>query len=71
MLRDEDCIQFQLCRNPDLKCAVVERVHPTICDRLYKCFTYKNTYRCIEVLPQFVKVYNDTVLRRLEWLHRE
>ena len=28
MLRDE-CIQFQVCRNPDVKCAVVERVHRT------------------------------------------
>jgi len=33
MLRDEG-IQFQVCRNPDLKCAVVERVHRTIRDRL-------------------------------------
>ena len=34
MLRDEGGIQFQVCRNPDLKCAVVERVHRTIRDRL-------------------------------------
>ena len=31
MLRDEG-IQFQVCKNPDVKCAVVERAHPTIRD---------------------------------------
>ena len=35
MLRDEG-IEFQVCRKPDVKCAVVERVHRTIRDRLYK-----------------------------------
>jgi len=60
MLRDEG-IQFQMCRNPDVKCAVVERAHRTIRDRLYKYFTYKNTFRYIDVLPKFVRAYNDTV----------
>jgi len=60
MLRDE-VIQFQVCRNPDVKCAVVERAQRTIRVWLYKYFTYKNTFRYIEVLPKFVKVYNDTV----------
>jgi len=54
-------IQFQVCRNPDFKCSVVERAHRTVRDRLYKYFTYKNTYRYIDVLPKFVKAYNDTV----------
>jgi len=40
---------------------VVERAHRTIRDRLYKYFTYKNTCRYIDVLPKFVKAYNDTV----------
>ena len=34
MVRDEG-IQFRVCRNPDVKCAVVERVHRTIRDRLF------------------------------------
>ena len=33
-------IHFQVCRNPDVKCSVVERAHRTIHDRLYKYFTY-------------------------------
>jgi len=52
---------FQVYRYPDLKCAVVERVHRTIHNRPYKYFTYKNTYRYIGVLPKFVNTYNDTV----------
>jgi hypothetical protein len=60
MLRDEG-IQFQVCRYPDLKCAVVELAHRTIRDRLFKFFTSSNSYRYIDVLPKFVKAYNDTV----------
>ena len=60
MLRDEG-IQFQVCRDPDVKCAVVERAQRTIRDRLYKYLTYKNTFRYIDVLPKFVRAYNDTV----------
>ena len=48
-------IQFHLCRKPELKCAVVERVHRTIRDRLFKFFTFSNSYRYIDVLPKFVK----------------
>jgi len=60
MLRDE-AIQFQVFRNPDVKCAVVERVHKTIRERLFKYFTFSNSYRYIDVLPKFVKAYNDIV----------
>jgi len=47
-------IEFQVCRNPDVKCAVVERVNRTLRDKLYRYFTYKNTYKYIDVLPKFV-----------------
>jgi len=60
ILRDEG-IQFQVCRNPDVKCAVIERGQRTIRDSLYNYFTYKNTLRYIDILPKFVKAYNDTV----------
>jgi hypothetical protein len=60
MLRHDD-IQFQVRKNPDVKCAIVERDHRKIRDRLHKYFTYKNTYRYIDVLPKFVNAYNDTV----------
>ena len=59
MLRHE-VIQFNVCKNPDVKCAAVERTHWTNRDRLHKYFTYKNTFRYID-MPHFVKAYNDTV----------
>jgi hypothetical protein len=54
-------IEFQVRRNPNVKCAVVEKSHRTIRERLYKYFTHKNTYRYTDVLPKFVAAYNDTV----------
>jgi len=54
ILGDED-IQFQVCRNPDVKCAVVERAHRTIRNQIFSYFTHMNTYRYIDVLPKFVK----------------
>ena len=60
MLRDKG-IQFQMCRNPNVKCAVVKRAHRTIRDRLYKYLTNKNTFRYIRDLTKFVRSYNDTV----------
>jgi len=60
MLKREG-IQFQICRNPYVKCSVIERAHRTIRDKLYKYCAYKNTNRYIAILPQFVKGYNATI----------
>ena len=38
MLRKEG-IQFQVCRDPNVKCDIVERRHPTICEKLFKYMT--------------------------------
>jgi len=54
-------IEFQVCRNPDVKRAVVERVNRTLRDKVSRYFTYKNTYKYIHVLPKFDKRYNATV----------
>lgn len=54
-------IEFRLIRNPDAKCAIVERVIKTIKHRLWRYFTYKNTRRYIDVLPSIVHSYNHTV----------
>jgi len=53
--------KFQVCRNPDFKCSVVERAHRTIRYKLCIYFPYKNTYRYIDVLPKYIMAYNDTV----------
>jgi transposase len=60
MLKKEG-IEISDCRTPDVKCSVIESVHRTIRDKLYKYFTYKNTYRYIDVLVDFVTGYNNTV----------
>ena len=44
-----------------MKCAIIERKHRAILDKLYKYFTYNNTYRYIDVLKKFDRNYNDTV----------
>jgi hypothetical protein len=54
-------IEHQTCKNPDVKCAVVERANRTIRDKLYKYFSYKNTYRYIDGFEKFVDAYNNTV----------
>ena len=60
MIREE-VIRFQACTNPDVKCAVAERIYRTISNRMYRYFTFRNTYRYINVLPIFIKAYNETV----------
>ena len=64
-------IQFHVCKNPDIKCSVIERAHRTIRDKLYKYFTFKNTYRYIDVLDKFVKAYNDTLTLPRAWHRRK
>jgi transposase InsO family protein len=50
-------IEFEVCRNPNVKCAVVERVKRTLRDKLHRYFTYKNTCY-LDVLPKFIEGYN-------------
>ena len=68
--RDEGGIQVQVCTNPDLKCAVVESVHRTIRDRLYKYFTLKHNYRylifCLDLAGPTITRFT----RRLAWRPR-
>ena len=56
-----DGINFSVCRNPDVKCAVVERANRTHRNKLYRYFTYKNAYRLVDVLPHFVKAYDNVI----------
>ena len=56
----DEGIPFQVCRNPYVKCAVLERARRTIRDRHFKNYTSSNSYGYKFVLPKFVKAYNDT-----------
>ena len=58
---NQEGIQFQVCKNPDVKCSSNERAHRIIREKLCKFFTYKNSYRYIDVPADFVKGYNATV----------
>ena len=60
MLKNKD-IQFQVCRNPDVKCSIVERAQRTVRDKIYKYFTYSNSNRYIDVNQNFVDAYNETI----------
>jgi transposase InsO family protein len=62
MLKREG-IQHQICRNPDIKCSIIERVHRTLREKIYKYFTANNTYKFIHILPKFVDAYNLSVHR--------
>jgi len=67
----EESFQFQFCKNPDVICAVVERAHRTIRDRIFKYFTFINSYRYIEFLPKFVKATMTRFNRSQAWCLRE
>lgn len=54
-------INFYTTRNPDTKAAVAERFLKTIKTRLWRYFTYKNTFRYIDVIQDLVRAYNHTV----------
>jgi len=60
LLKRED-IHFLVWKKPDVKCSCIERAHRTIRTKLYKYFTFKNSYRYINVLADFVTGYNATV----------
>jgi len=53
-------IKFQVCRNSDVKCSIVERAQRTVRDKIYKYLSYSNSNRYIDVLQKFVDAYNDT-----------
>ena len=59
MLKRHD-IHFYTSENEDIKAAVVERFNRTLKTKMYRYFTYKNTWRYINVLQDLVDSYNAT-----------
>jgi transposase InsO family protein len=51
-------IEHRVCKDPVIKCSMVERFNRTIKTKLYKFFTYKSSYRYVDVLAKFVDAYN-------------
>jgi hypothetical protein len=59
-LKDKN-INYYYATNPDIKAAVVERFNKTLKTKLWRYFTYSSSYRYIEILPDLVHAYNNTV----------
>lgn len=59
-------INFYVARNPDTKAAVVERFNRTLKTKMFKYFTYANSYRYIDVLQDLLTSYNNTVHRTIK-----
>ena len=58
-LREQN-ILFYTSQNADIKCALVERFNRTLKTKMWRYFTYKNTLRYVDVLPDLMKSYNDS-----------
>ena len=54
-------ILFFTSENDDIQCALVERYNRTLKTRMWRYFTHANTLRYLDVLPDLVKSYNDTI----------
>lgn len=58
-------IYFFTTQNEETKASVVERVNRTLKTRMWKYFTWKNTYRYIDVLSELVNSYNNRFHRSI------
>ena len=50
----------------EIKCAVVERVNRTLKSKMFHYFTLKGTRKYVDVLPQIVNAYNNTIHRSIK-----
>ena len=57
---EEENIDFFTGHNDDVKCALAERFNSSLQNKLWRYFTFKNTYTWYDVLPQLVHSYNNT-----------
>jgi Chromo (CHRromatin Organisation MOdifier) domain len=55
-----NAIRFYTTENSDIKASVVERFNRTLKTKMWKYFTYKNTYRYIDILQDLLHSYNNT-----------
>ena len=64
MLRRHN-VHFYTSENDDIKASVVERFNRTLKSKMFRYFTFKNTWRYVDVLQQLVKSYNATYHRSI------
>lgn len=53
-------VSFYTTKNPDVKASVIERWNRAIKTRMWRYFTFHNTYRYVDVLERLVETYNNT-----------
>ena len=53
----------------DAKASIVERFNRTLKERMYRYFTARNTRTYLNMLPQLLNGYNQTVIEVLAWPH--
>ena len=58
-------IDFFTSEDPQIKCAVVERFNRTIKGRIWKYFTKSRLFRYVDVLPDLVSGYNNSIHRSI------
>ncbi|GFS73209.1 putative uncharacterized transposon-derived protein F54H12.3 [Trichonephila clavipes] len=47
----------------EAKCAILERAHRTLQNRMYRVFTYRNSYKYLDILQHLVDSYSHSVHR--------
>lgn len=52
-------INFYVTNNPDVKAAIIERFNRTLKTRMWRYFTYANSYRYVDVLSDLIDSYNN------------
>jgi transposase InsO family protein len=65
MLRNNG-IKFYTSENEELKASVVERFNRTLKERMWRYFTYKNTRRFLDILPDLIHSYRHSYHRSIK-----
>lgn len=53
-------VKFFTTKNEDIKASLVERFNRTLKKKIYRYFTFKNTYKYTDVLPALIESYNNS-----------
>ena len=62
----ENMIHFFTSKNPDIKCAVIERFNRTLKTKMFKYFTANGTRKYIDVINEFLESYNSSYHRTIK-----
>lgn len=62
---EKEKIEFFTGENDDVKCALAERFNATLQGKLWRCFTFFNNYKWLDILPDIVHSYNHTIHKTL------